>query len=118
MSFLAKTRSAISASQKFTLQTEHVNVRVQGLNRLKILSSFSVHLLKDGKRIASRDFFQPNEVEKCETCVQNAIVYFDFKLPLDVVSNGQLELMVEPADKSFVGDRFPHELMGNPTMFI
>jgi len=118
LNFLAKTRSAVPASQKFTLQTDRVNVRVQGLNRLKIPGSFKVHLLKDGQRIASRGFFQPNEVEKCETCVQNAIVHFDFELPLDDVSNGQLEVVVEPVNKSFVGDRFPNKLMGNPTIDV
>jgi tyrosinase len=100
------------------LQTERVNVRVQGLNRLKILGSFGVHLLKDGKRIASRGFFQPNEVDKCENCVKNAIVHFDFELPLAKISKGKLEAVVEPVDKSLVGERFPNELMGNPTIDV
>jgi tyrosinase len=34
------------------------------------------------------------------------------------VSNGQLEVAVEPIDKSFVGDRFPAKLMGNPTITV
>ena len=116
--FLPKTQRSVPASQKFSVDTERVNVRVQGINRLKIPGSFSVHLQKDGKTIASRAFFQPKEVEKCETCIKNAIVHFDFELPLKEVSDGQLGIVVEPVDKSFVGDRFPHNLMGNPTIDV
>ncbi|EKU98475.1 tyrosinase family protein [Leptolyngbya sp. PCC 7375] len=118
MEFLAKTQRSTAASHKFSVHTDHVNVRVQGLNRLKIPGSFNVHLLKNGKRIASRALFQPVEAEKCENCVSNAIVHFDFELPLETVLNGELEVVVEPIDKSFVGDRFPHKLMGNPTIDI
>lgn len=113
-----KTKRASLASEKFSVRSDSVNVRVQGLNRLKIPGSFSVHLLKDGKVIASKGFFQPKEVEKCPTCVDNAIIHFDFELPLETVAGGQLEVWVEPADKSIVGDRFPHKLIGNPTVDV
>lgn len=118
MNFLAKTQRASLASEKFEVQPDRVNVRVQGLNRLKIPGSFSVHLLKDGKTIASRAFFQPNEAEKCENCVNNAVVHFDFELPLEEVSGGKLGVWVEPVDKSMVGDRFPNKLMGSPTVEV
>jgi len=74
------------------------------------------HLLKDGKVIASRAFFQPNEVEKCPTCVQNPVVHFDFKMPIEAVSGGTLGVWVEPLNQSVVGDHFPNKLMGNPTV--
>lgn len=115
---LPKTQQASLASQKFFVNTNLVNVRVQGLNRLKIPGSFNVHLLKDGKVIASTGFFQPNEVEKCENCVKNAIIHFDFEMPLEAVSKGQLGVWVEPLNKSFVGDHFPSKLMGNPTVDV
>ncbi len=118
MSFQVKTQRAALASQKFVVNSDRVNVRVQGLNRLKIPGSFSVHLLKDGKVIASRAMFQPNEADKCENCVKNAIVHFDFELPLQAVSNGQLGIWVEPNDKSAFGDHFPHKMMGNPTVDV
>jgi tyrosinase len=118
MTFLAKTLLTTAASKKFSVATDRVNVRVDGLNRLKIPGSFKVHLLKDGKRIASKGFFQPAEADKCETCVENAIAHFDFELPLADVSNGRLEVAVEPVDKSFVGERFPNKLMGNPTVSV
>jgi len=95
-----------------------VNVRVRGINRLKIPGGFTVHLLKDDKPIASRFFFQPTEVEKCESCVKSATVHFDFELPLDAVKDGRLSVRVEPVDKSFVGDNFPPKMMGNPTVDV
>ncbi len=118
MSFAAKLQRAVPASAKVQVQTDRVNVRVAGVNRLKIPGSFSVHLLKDGERIASKAFFQTDEAEKCETCVKNAIANFDFKLPLETVSAGKLSVVVEPVDKSVVGDRFPHKMMGNPTIEV
>jgi tyrosinase len=115
---LAKTLLKTTASKKFLVATDRVDVRVDGINRLRIPGSFKVHLLKDGKQIATRGFFQPVEAEKCETCVDNAIVHFDFELPLSEVSNGHLEVAVEPMDKSVIGDRFPNKLMGNPTVSV
>jgi hypothetical protein len=111
-----KTRPVVPASDTFSIDSELANVRVSGINRLKIPGSFSVHLLKNGKVIASRGFFQPTEVEKCETCVDNAIAHFDFELPVRDASGGQFEVWVEPVDKSFVGDHFPAKLMGEPTV--
>jgi tyrosinase len=115
---LPRTQLTSLASKKFYVNTNIANVRIDGLNRLKIPGSFKVHLLKDGKIIASRGFFQPVEVEKCENCVKNAIVHFDFELPLATVAGGQLSVRVEPMDKSFVGDSFPPKLMGNPTVDV
>lgn len=116
--FVAKTRKAVPASSQFMVKSNMVNVRVQGVNRLKIPGSFKVHLTKNGKPIATRAFFQPSEVGKCATCVKNAIVHFDFKLPLKTVSDGKFGVWVEPINKNFIGDRFPHKMMGNPTVEV
>jgi tyrosinase len=113
-----KTMRSLLASQKFFVRTDFVDVRVEGLNRLKIPGSFKVHLLNNGKVIASKAFFQPDEADKCESCVKNAVVHFDFELPLNEVSNGKLGVWVEPVDKSFIGDSFPNKLMGNPTVNV
>jgi tyrosinase len=115
---VAKLQEAALAAKPFRVKTDMVNVRVRGINRLKIPGGFSVHLLKDDKPIASRFFFQPTEVEKCESCVNNATVHFDFELPLDAVKDGQLSVRVEPVDKSFVGNNFPSKMMGNPTVDV
>jgi hypothetical protein len=113
-----RTSTFAMASDQFAVSTDRVNVTVSGVNRLKIPGSFSVHLTKDGKVIASKGFFQPTDVETCETCIQNAVVRFDFELPLSAVQGGKLGVWVEPADKSFVGNRFPNKLMGDPTVEV
>ncbi|SOD41999.1 tyrosinase family protein [Nitrosovibrio sp. Nv4] len=118
LSMQVKTKGSTLASEKFFVHTDFVNIRVKGINRLKIPGSFKVHLLKDGKTIASKAFFQPVEVEKCANCVENAVVHFDFELPLDSVSRGKLGVWVEPLDQSLFGDHFPHKAMGNPTVNV
>lgn len=116
--FETKTQRSIPAVKNFSVNADRVNVRVSGVNRLKIPGSFSVHLQKDGKTIASKAMFQPVEVQKCANCVANAIVHFDFELPMEAVLGGQLGVWVEPANKAFVGDRFPHKLIGNPVIDV
>lgn len=115
---MPKTSKRTLAAKSFTVNTQMVNVSVQGLNRLKIPGSFNVHLTKDGEVIASTGFFQPKEVDKCANCVSNAVVHFDFELPLAKIAGGKLGVWVEPIDKSFVGDRFPNKMMGNPTVEV
>jgi hypothetical protein len=34
-------------------------------------------------------FFQSLEPEKCETSIKNAVVHFDFELPIETLSKGQ-----------------------------
>lgn len=116
--FAPKTSRAAPAGRGVSINPQRATVTIDGVNRVKIPGSFAVHLLKDGQRLASRFMFQPNEPETCETCVKNAITRFDFDLPLDDVAGGELRVEVEPADTSFVGDRFPSRLMGQPTISV
>ena len=116
--FAVKTQRSVAAGKTFSVEPSLANVRVSGINRLKIPGSFSVHLLKDEKIIASRALFQPVEAEKCANCVSNALVHFDFELPVETVLGGTLSVSVEPANKNFIGDRFPQKLMGNPTIDV
>jgi hypothetical protein len=113
-----KTLRTSLAARAFNVQIDQVNVRVGNVNRLKIPGSFKVHLLRDGTPIATKSFFQPVQVEQCETCVKNAIVHFDFKLPIAEVANGKLGVQIEPVKKEFVGDTFPQKLAGNPTVDV
>jgi hypothetical protein len=115
---LNETRLASFASRKFTVKSDLVNVRVKGLNRLKVPGSFYVHLLRDGEIIATTGFFQPHEVEKCASCVKNAIVNFDFELPLTEINQGKLGVKVVPFFTDFVGDEIPAKLMGDPTVEV
>ncbi len=111
-----KTKGTSSAKEKFTVHTEMVNVRVKGVNRLKIPGSFDIHLQKDGVTIATRGFFQPNDVEKCANCVENAIVHFDFKLPVEAIAHGTLSISVVPL--STPETDFPLSKLGHPTINV
>ncbi|WP_308992717.1 tyrosinase family protein [Mariniflexile litorale] len=117
-SFETKRRGSVAASAKFQVDTDIANVRVKGINRIKIPGSFKVHLLKDGKVIASKAFFQPSEVDKCPNCVENPMVHMDFKIPLKTIKSGKLETWIEPIDHAPFGDHFPHKMMGNPTINV
>jgi tyrosinase len=116
--FAPKTSRSVSVDRSVSINPQRVTVTVDGLNRLKIPGSFKVHLFKDGQRLATRFMFQPNEADKCEMCVKNAIAHFDFDLPLQQVSGGTLRVQVEPIDTGFVGARFPTKLMGDPTISV
>ena len=116
--FALKTSRSAPIERGVSVDPQRVTVTVDGVNRLKIPGSFKVHLFKDGQWLASRFLFQPNEPETCETCVKNAIAHFDFDLPLQEVSGGELRAEVEPVDTSFVGARFPTRLMGQPKISV
>ena len=118
VAFALKTSRAVAVGRQVSVNPQNAMVSVTGINRTKIPGSFAVHLMKDGKRIASRFMFQPDDVDKCETCVKNAMAHFDFGLPLAEVTGGKLSVQVEPVNKSFVGARFPTRLMGGPMIDV
>jgi tyrosinase len=118
LAFAPKTSRSMPVDRSISINPQRVTVTVDGLNRLKIPGSFKVHLFKNEQRLATRFMFQPNEADKCETCVKNAIAHFDFDLPVQEVSGGKLRVEVEPVDTSFVGARFPTKLMGHPTISV
>lgn len=118
LAFTAKRSRVASLAQAVSVDPQRVTVSVDGLRRLKIPGSFKVHLFKDSALLATRFMFQPNEVEKCETCVKNPLAHFDFDLPIADVSGGKLRVEVEPVDTSMVGKRFPTKLMGKPTISV
>lgn len=118
MSLHPPVHGSISATESFIVSPQHVNVRVKGVNRLGIPGSFTVHLLKDGERIGSQSHFQFIDPNKCKTCAENPIVFFDFQLPLEQIQNGRLSIEIEPNDKDFVGDKIPMSMVGNPTINV
>lgn len=114
----AETKQFAKTSDSFSINPQLVNVRVSDVDRLNIPGSFSVHLLKDGKILASKSVFQPQDPNQCRNCKQNGLANFDFELPLKEVSDGKLSVQVEPVNKDFVGDKFPDKMMGNPKVDI
>jgi tyrosinase len=118
LAFALKTSRAVSIDRGVSLNPQRAMVSVTGVNRIKIPGSFTVHLMKDGKKIASSFMFQPDQADECETCVKNPIAHFDWDLPLAEVAGGKLSVEVEPMNKDVVGPRFPAKLMGNPTIDV
>ncbi|MCF8476858.1 MAG: tyrosinase family protein [Pseudolabrys sp.] len=118
IAFALKTSRTISIDRDVSLAPQRAMVSVTGVNRLKVPGSFAVHLMKDGKPLASRFMFQPDEPDQCETCVKNGIAHFDFDLPLADVAGGKLRVEVEPMNKAMVGPRFPVKMMGEPKIDV
>jgi hypothetical protein len=119
MSFAPKTRKSVTISDAAVVNTRQVNVAVEGLDRTRIPGSFKVHLLKDGRRIASRFMFQPSAgADHVEAIDANRYAHFDFLLPIDAVADGKLSVEVEPLETSAIGERVPPESIGHPTMSV
>lgn len=113
-----KTQRSIPASEQFKVQTQLANVRIDGINRLKIEGSFRVHLLKNGEILASRAFFQPSHAEECPTCAKNALVHFDFELPIEQLEGGILSIRVEPSNDANGPEGLRLEQIGNPRLEV
>lgn len=114
-----KSRKSIPISEAAAVNTHQVNVAVEGLDCTRMSGSFSVHLLKDGKRIASRFMFQPSESgEHVEAIDTHRLAHFDFLLPVDAVANGKLSVEIEPLEAGDLKERLSPEQMGHPTMSI
>ncbi len=109
---------AVMTDENGTVDTDQVIVSVKGVNRLKIPGSFNVHLLKDGKPIATSGFFQPAEPEKCATCVRNAYAHFEFDFPLAAITGGKLSVEFEPLQRDLVGTRISPQAIDNPTIEV
>ena len=111
-----KSRKSVSISETVVVNTREVNVAVEGLDPSAIATSFSVHLVKDGRRIASRFFFQTSDGADAASPREPA--HFDFLLPIDVVADGKLSVEIEPAGSPLPGQRPQLELMGHPTLRV
>jgi len=59
LAFALKTSRTASIDRKVSVNAQRAMVSVTGVNRVKIPGSFAVHLMKDGKQIASRFVFSP-----------------------------------------------------------
>ena len=112
-----RSAKTLHAAESFTVDQSMVHIRVEGINRIRIPGSFRVHLLKDGKVIATRPFFQPGNAKECENCVSNSIVHFDFKLPAKEVEGGKLGLEIELTDKND-GETVPIASLGTPSIEV
>lgn len=114
-----KSRKSVSISETVVVNTREVNVAVEGLDPSAIATSFAVHLAKDGRRIASRFFFQASDgADAAQPGSPPEPAHFDFLLPIDVVADGKLSVEIEPAGSPLPGQRPQLERMGHPTLRV
>lgn len=119
MSSAPKTRTSVPISEAASVDTRQVNVAVQGFDRSMIPGSFKVHLLRDGRRIASRFMFQASGgAEHDEAISGNRFAHFDFLLPIDAVADGKLSVEVEPLEPTSPGEPITPEKIGHPTLSV
>jgi tyrosinase len=101
------------------VNTREVNVAIEGVDSGAIADSFSVHLVKDGRRIASRFFFQaPGGADAAQPGSPPQLAHFDFLLPIDMVADGKLTVEIEPAESPLTGQRPELKPMGQPTLRV
>ena len=114
-----KTRKSVPISEAVVVNTREVNVAVEGLDPSAIAGSFAVHILKNGRRIASRFFFQASDgADAAQPGSPPQLARFDFPLPIDVVAGGKLTVEIEPAGSPLPGQRPDLERMGHPTLSV
>jgi tyrosinase len=114
-----KTRKSVPISQTVAVNTREVNVAVEGLDASAIAGSFTVHLVKNGRRIGSRFFFQASDgTDSPQSGLPRQPAHFDFLLPIDVVADGKLSIEIEPAGSILPGEPLQLEKMGHPTLSV
>ena len=119
MSGARKTRKSVPISDAVVVNTREVNVAVEGLDPGAIPGSFTVHLVKDGRRIASRFFFQASDgADAAQPGAPRELVHFDFLLPIEVVADGKLSVEIVPAGSPPSGQRPELERMGHPILRV
>jgi tyrosinase len=114
-----KTRKSVPISETVAVNAREVNVAIEGVDRTGIAGSFTVHLIKNGERIASRFFFQPSDGKEAVAAGgENQFAHFDFLLPIEVVAGAQLSVEIEPLESTGPGQPSLSERMGHPTLSV
>lgn len=128
MSGAREGRKSVPISEAVSVSTRDVTVSVEGVDPAAIAGPFAVHLVKDGRRIASRFFFQPSAGAAPPAAglehrfgAESRLAHFDFVLPIEAVSNGRLQVEIEPRGPrppAAAGDLPPPEPAGRPTLSV
>jgi hypothetical protein len=115
-----KVRKSAPIAQAVAVNTREVNVAVEGIDASAIAGSFAVHLMKDGRRIASRFLFQPppDSAGTAQADRPDRFAHFDFVLPIDAVADGKLTVEIEPSAGSRPGEVLRPDLIGQPTLSV
>jgi len=114
-----KVRRSVPISATVRVNTNEVNVVVEGVDTSRIIGSFTVHLLKNGERIASRFFVQPSVgFNPATSGGADQLAHFDFGLPIDVVRDGKLIVEIVPLNPIPPGEPSLFERIGQPTLSV
>ena len=118
-----KAHKGKSKKNAFTLSNlSHVSLRVKDVNRLKIPGSFTVSLFLGEELLQTRHFLQPTKPGKCENCVKQALVSFDFEFEFEKLqeANGEVRVEIQLSHNDEHGKRpfIPFRKAGNPTINI
>ncbi len=119
MSGARKTSESVSISEAFTVDTRQANVAIEGIDPSAIAGSFAVHLVKDGRRIASRFFFQASDgADAAQPLPAPQLAHFDFVLPINVLADGKLTVEIAPVGSTDPEKSPLSERMGHPTLRV
>jgi hypothetical protein len=119
MNGTGKVRRSVPISATVGVNTSEVNVVVEGVDTSRIPGSFTVHLLKNGQRIASRFFVQPSVGSNpAASGGADQLAHFDFVLPIDVVRDNKLSVEIVPLNPIPPGEPSLSERIGQPTLSV
>ena len=109
---------SMAANRSFTVRrATPVSVQVKHIDRLNIPGTFQVTLLADGKPVARRTFFQPDEPRGCATCRKVGLVSLGFRVPSDQILDRKLSVAIDVMNlEGMGGTSFPLSSAGNPTI--
>jgi len=112
-----------SKKNEFTISNlSHVSLRVKDINRLKIPGSFTVSLYVGTELLQTRFFLQPTKPGKCENCVKQALVSFDFEFEHQKLqkADGKVKVEIQLSHNDENGNRpvIPFRQVGSPTINI
>lgn len=109
---------AVPSEGAFTLREPgRASVRVKGVDRLAIRSSFEVRLLAGDHVLATEFFFQSTDAESCTTCRKKGAVNFDFVVPISALQDAPITVEVHGRTDTVEGS-IPLSACGDPTMNI
>jgi len=119
MNGAGKVRRSVPISTAVGVHTNEVNVAVEGVDASRIPGSFTVHLLKDGQRLASRFFVQPSVGSNpAASGGADQLAHFDFTLPIDAVKGGKLSVEIVPLNPLPAGEPSLSERIGQATLSV
>lgn len=108
--------NSLASEKSRTSSSNHLSVRVKGIERLEIPGTFFVSLKSDGKLIGKKAFFQSFSPKECATCRKGAVVNIDFIADASSIINRELTVQIDVINRNGGLSPFPVSSAGNPTI--